>query len=134
MGITPKPDFAFADYALERWARKSANDLQPLSWPPITVLGRVIEFGISGAAQGGARVMEIDEVFQATDRAVARLRPRERLVVTTHYSGVWKTSKECARKTNMSPETFRLILHYARGKVQAYLEGFVEATFPSKAA
>lgn len=128
MGITPddKPDFAFADYALERWARKSANDLQSLGWPPITVLGRVIEFGISGAAQGGAKVMEIDEMFQATDRAVARLRPREKLVVRTHYSGAWRTDKESARKLGMNHTSFRQILLFARTKVQSYLEGVLE--------
>lgn len=118
-----KPSFAFADYALERWARKAAGDLTALGWPPVTLLGRIIEFGISGAAQPGAKVLEIDELFQATDMAISRLSEQEKLVVCTHYAGTWKTEKVSAYKIGLSHDTFRKALQFARSKVQSYLEG-----------
>lgn len=121
--MNDKPSFAFADYALERWARKSASDLAALGWPPVTLLGRIIEFGISGAAQAGSKVLEIDALFQATDMAVSHLSEQEQLVTRTHYSGAWKTDKVGAYKIGMSHDMFRQVLHMSRAKVQSYLEG-----------
>ncbi len=110
------------DAALEAWARWGRRILQDIGWPAVTLLARVMEGGIVGAAQKGSRVFEVDDAMELVERAVLRLPERERLVVVKHYT-YSQPVEVSARYCHMHPSTFRSILHRARRSIRDYLDG-----------
>lgn len=114
--------FAETDAALEAWARWGQSVLSGIGWPARTLLARIIEQGIRGAAQEGARLVEADEAMETVERAVLRLTPKERETICRHYF-YWQPPEVSARYCGMSANYFGVVLHRARRRVRDYLEG-----------
>jgi predicted DNA-binding protein (UPF0251 family) len=116
--------FAEADAALEAWARWARSALAGLSWPAVTLIGRVMDFGVTVTASrgGSAHPVEVDELCELVERAIMRLREVERRVVVMHYLN-WQPMETAARRCHMSSGRFRTLLHRARRSVADYLNG-----------
>jgi DNA-directed RNA polymerase specialized sigma24 family protein len=106
---------------IERWAEWGRAAV-PGAWPEITLLGRVIKQGFTGAAQHGP-VPEMGEEIYAVERAVLSLRPLERRVVVTHYMH-WQPKEVSARFCQMSSGQFDRLLHRARRRVADHIGGY----------
>jgi hypothetical protein len=118
---------AETDAALETWASWAKSALAGLGWPQMTLLARIIEFGVMGAGQhyGGATpivFIEYDELCATVESAVMRLKLVERNVVVKHYL-YWQPIEVSARHLEMSPGRFRTILHRSRRSIKDYLDG-----------
>lgn len=116
------PGFGETDAALEAWARWGHSVLAGIGWPARTLLARIIEQGIRGAAQEGCRLVEADEAMELVERAVLRLTPIERATICRHYF-YWQPPEVSARYCGMSANHFGVVLHRARRSVRDYLEG-----------
>lgn len=112
------------DIALEAWARWAKQALSGLGWPAVSLLARVIEYGVRGAAQtSGVRLVEVDSLCEMVDRAIVlRLKLKERRVLVTWYTQ-WSPRETAAEACGVTPEHFRVILHRARRSVADFLEG-----------
>lgn len=129
MSEQPEPELADADSALEHWAAWARSALSSMGWPPRTLLARVIEYGVLGAAQrssgsllvvGG--MVEYDELCAWVEAAVMRLTLTERNVIVRAYMH-YETPETSARELSMSGSNFRQILYRARRSVRDYLDG-----------
>ena len=120
----PKLDgvVAEADVALEAWARWGRMALS--GFPASTVLARVIEFGILGAAArlGVTTAVEVDQLCEMVERIVMKLEEIDRLVIILHYLR-WQPIDVSAKQCSMEPTTFRKRLSNARREVGHRLEG-----------
>lgn len=124
-----EPDVADADAALEHWAAWARSALSSMGWPPRTILARIIEYGVLGAAQRGSGVLlvvggivEYDELCAWVEAAVMRLTLPERNVIVRAYMH-YETPETSARELAMSASNFRQILYRARRSVRDYLDG-----------
>jgi len=118
-------ELAEVDAALEAWARWAKTALAGLSWPSLTIIARVIEFGAMGAAARGAspvHPLEVDELCELVERAVMRLTTIERRVIVHQYLH-WQPIDVSARHCDMTAGRFRVILHRARRSIGDYLDG-----------
>lgn len=115
---------ADADVALEAWARWAKRVLGELGWPAWTLVARVIEFGVSGAAarNGIAGQIEADNLCEMVERIVMRLKEIDRRVVVLQYMR-WQPIEVSARQCSMTPGRFRTVLCRARREVGHCLEG-----------
>ena len=113
-----------ADVALEAWARWAKRILGELGWPAWTLVARVIEFGVSGAAarNGMATLLEADQLCEMVERIVMRLRVGDRQVIVLQYLH-WQPIEVSARQCSMTPGGFRVALCRARREVGHCLEG-----------
>lgn len=125
----PEAELADADSALEHWAAWAKSALSSMGWPPRTLLARVIEYGVLGAAQRGSGTLlvvggmvEYDELCAWVEAAVMRLTLTERNVIVRAYMH-YETPETSARELSMSPSNFRQILYRARRSVRDYLDG-----------
>ncbi len=116
------PGFDETDAALEAWARWGHSILAGIGWPARTLLARIMEQGIRGAAQSGSRLVEADELMELVERAVLRLAPKERETICRHYF-YWQPPEVSARYCGMNSNHFGVVLHRARRRVRDYLEG-----------
>lgn len=116
------PGFEETDAALEAWARWGHSVLAGIGWPARTLLARIIEQGIRGAAQEGCRLVEADDAMEMVERAVLRLTEKERETICRHYF-YWQPPEVSARYCGMSANYFAVVLHRARRRVRDYLEG-----------
>lgn len=125
----PEPELADADSALEHWAAWARSALSSMGWPPRTMLARIIEYGVLGAAQRGSGVLlvvgcmvEYDELCAWVEAAVMRLTLAERNVIVRAYMH-YETPETSARELSMTPSNFRQVLYRARRSVRDYLDG-----------
>lgn len=125
----PEPEMADADSALEHWAAWAKSALSSMGWPPRTLLARVIEYGVLGAAQRGSGTLlvvggmvEYDELCAWVEAAVMRLTLTERNVIVRAYMH-YETPETSARELSMTASNFRQILYRARRSVRDYLDG-----------
>lgn len=124
-----EPELADADAALEHWAAWAKSALKSMGWPPRTLLARIIECGVLGAAQSGSGMLlvvgsmvEYDELCAWVEAAVMRLTLTERNVIVRAYMH-FETPEASARELEMSASNFRQILYRARRSVRDYLDG-----------
>lgn len=110
---------AHVDALLEQWASWGKQGVG-IGWPPMTLLAKVIEQGFAGASQPGP-TPEMGEMVQRVERAVLRLKPLERKVITKYYV-YWQPLEVSARYCHVSPSNFRTVLHRARRNVASYIE------------
>jgi hypothetical protein len=124
-----EPELADADAALEHWAAWAKSAMTSMGWPPRTMLARIIEFGVLGAAQrssgslivvGG--LIEYDELCAWVEAAVMRLTLSERNVIVRAYMH-YETPEKSARELSMTASNFRQVLYRARRSVRDYLDG-----------
>lgn len=113
------PDTRLAHIRLEQWGKICADRWAP--WPRSTLLGKVIEFGLSGAAQAGRPVEAIPEEVAQTDGAVARLSVIDRRAVTTYYTRS-ESVEVCARRCGMRVRQFQNVLKRARWRIAYFLQ------------
>lgn len=113
------------DAALEAWARWARRALGDLGWPPMTLLARVIESGVSGAAQQGGTPLEQDELCEAVERGILRLSEQERRVIVRCYLH-WEPIKTSAEAIGITEGLYRVVLHRARRRVWDYIEGALQ--------
>jgi len=113
---------AEVDVALEAWARWAKRSLETLGWSPSTLIARVIEFGVLGAALQGGKTLEADSVCEMVERAVMRLDPEEREVIVRRYL-YWEPREVSAKHCGMTVGAFATVLHRARRTVWGFLEG-----------
>lgn len=128
MSITKLPrkrlegQMAEVDAALEAWARWAHSALSGLGWPAWTVIARVMEFGVNGAAHRHSAVCAPDEFCETVERAVIRLKAIERRVILEHYF-TWQPVEITSKRCHMTAGRFRTVLHRARRSVGDYLDG-----------
>ena len=122
MAANLRGDIAAVDGLLEAWARWGRSGLDGVGWPKVTLLGRVMHQGFTGAAQGRASKLEIDEACERTERAVLRLQEIERRVLVQHYV-YWQPVEINAKACHMTAGRFRAVLHRARRRVADLLAG-----------
>jgi hypothetical protein len=122
-------EFPDADAALEHWAAWAKSALSSMGWPPRTLLARIIECGVLGAAQRGSGMLlvvgsmvEYDELCAWVEAAVMRLTLTERNVIVRAYMH-FESPEASARELEMSASNFRQILYRARRSVRDYLDG-----------
>jgi len=115
------PDLAYAEYLIERWAQWGKGQV-PGAWPSITLLGRVIEQGFTGASQAGP-LPEMASEVAAVEVAVLRLRDDERKVIVKHYV-YWQPREVSARYCRMNTDQFDRVLHRARRRIADMVNGY----------
>lgn len=107
---------------LERWGKWARENLH--GWPPATLLGRVIEQGLSGASQSGRPPISMPADIADTDAAVARLGAIDKGVIVEYYTRwappemIWKRCRGIRSLSN-----FRAVLKRSRWRIGAFLEG-----------
>ena len=112
-----KAKVAYADQRLDAWASWVRGN--QTAWPPRTILARIIEEGLSGAAHGGSGVISMPEVVGQTDRAVARI-DRDLSKVLKVYYLVHASSELKAARCRISRATFWRRVE--RGQIAVYDE------------
>lgn len=124
-----EPELADADSALEHWAAWAKSALSSMGWPPRTLLARIIECGVLGAAQAGSGILlvvgsmvEYDELCAWVEAGVMRLTLTERNVIVRAYMH-FESPEASARELGMSDSNFRQTLYRARRSVRDYLDG-----------
>lgn len=118
---------AAVDAALEAWARWARSALSGIGWPHHTLLARIIEAGVRGAAQRGGCAIEHDTLCEAVERAILRLPEREKRVLVRWYMH-WEPLSVSAESMGITDNQFRVILHRARRSVADYIEGASDKT------
>jgi DNA-directed RNA polymerase specialized sigma24 family protein len=111
-------DVAYADGRLDAWSswvkgRRGA-------WPVRTLLGRIIEQGVSGAAQETGGAFMPDSILE-TDRAVAHLDRLERRVICEYYL-TYASSEIKAARCGISRATFWRRLQRGQMSIFRYLK------------
>lgn len=114
-----KGEQAGVDALLEEWARWVREGTAHLGWPRITLLGRMIEQGFTGAAQTGAMV-EMPDSILAVEREVCHLKPLHKRVICKHYL-YWQPVEAAARYCQLSAIQYRVTLHRARNTISLNL-------------
>lgn len=115
-----KADSEFAKSCLDAWASWVRQRIG--AWPSQTLLGRIIEQGVSGAAQCGA-VESFPEHIARTDRAVARLDAQLQRVIKVHYLTYAPCDTKAAR-CGVSVATFYRQVRRAQRAVAEHLNNY----------
>jgi hypothetical protein len=97
-----RADIAYANDCLSAWASWVRGVER--AWPARTLLGRIIDQGISGASQDGC-VETMPEMVLRTDQAVARIDPILSQVIRVYYL-THGLSEEKAKQCHCSRATF----------------------------
>lgn len=118
-----------AHAALEHWVAWAKSALSGMGWPEKTLLARVIEYGVLGAAQKGSGTLLVvgsmvpyDELCAWVEAAVMRLTLMERNVIARAYFH-YETPEISARHLEITAANFSQILYRARRSVRDYLDG-----------
>lgn len=119
------PETKVIHVRLEVWARWAKSNPELRAFPESTLLGKVVEFGIAGAAQGSAPVTMSDAV-QITERAVNKLGEIDRKVIIAYYMK-WQPIESLARTCRMREREFQNVLRRARFRVRCYVEAMEQA-------
>lgn len=106
------------DDLLCQWGRHARDDAAP-RWPSITLLGRAIEQGITGAAQPGVRpTTDLPRPLMIIDWCVASLRHRLREVIFIEYVRMPSASREDkVRRSGLPLGQWKFTLTVARETV-----------------
>lgn len=114
------PDTKAVHARLEGWARWASGE-EVRAWPRLTLLGRVIEQGASGAGQSGRPPISMPDHIAHVDAAVAKLGQIDKMVIRIYY-GPPDAVEVMARKANMRVRQFQNVLRRARWRVSGYLD------------
>lgn len=113
------PETKAVHLRLEAWAEWS-KDAEVRPFPSITLLGRVIEQGISGAGQQGRPPVSMPDPIARVDAAVGRLGDIDKRAIMIYYRR-WEPIEVMARRMKMRPRQFQNVLRRARWRLQGYL-------------
>lgn len=120
------PETKMVHVRLEAWADWVRTEL-PREFPSITVLGRVIEQGALGAAQGTAAPINMPEAVAITEKAVLRLGQIDQKVIRAYYFN-WAPVEMLARRVHMRRREFENVLRRARWRVSGYINALEDVT------
>lgn len=107
---------------LEAWAHAVGDDTAN-AWPRVTLLGRLIEQGPTGASQSGRPPVAMSDEVAVVDAAVARLGDIDRAVIKSYYMH-WVSTEINARRLKMRVAQFRNVLTRARWRLTGYIDAF----------
>lgn len=105
---------------LESWAAAVGSDCIN-AWPKLTLLGRLIEQGPSGASQQGRPPVSMSHADSVVDAAVARLGDIDKRVIKSYYMH-WESIEINAARLNMRVSQFRQVLKRARWRLSGYID------------
>lgn len=121
------PETKAVHVRLELWASHTRGELR--AWPAVSMLGRLIEQGPTGAGQQGRGPTSMSEEDAATDAAVARLGDIDRRVIEVYYRS--NISKEdAARSCRMRLRQFQNVLRRARWRIGGFLSAIEGRPYP----
>lgn len=103
---------------LERWGEETRESIS--GYPPVTMLGRLIEQGPMGAAQTGKPPVALSDAAARVDACVAKLCQIDQRVLRHYYQG-WMTVYELSRKMSMRERQAQNVLRRARWRLGAHL-------------
>jgi hypothetical protein len=107
-----------AHLRLEQWGRETRENLT--GYPPATLLGRLIEQGVTGAAQAGRPPTALSDSAAKTDACVAKLCEIDRRVLRFYYQTEIPV-ETLARKMSMRLRQAQNVLRRARWRFMAHL-------------
>lgn len=114
------PETKLVHARLERWGRW-AKTAGVRAWPPVTLLGRVMDCGPDGALARGSGRTEVPDDVAEVDTAVAKLGEVDRRVIRVYYLE-WLPPESMAKNLRMKLSQFNAVLSRARFRVSVYLE------------
>lgn len=115
-----KAAIAYADTCLDAWASWVRGNQG--AWPTRTLLGRVMEEGVAGAASHSAVVESMPYQILRTDRSVARLEDRLKRTIKLYYL-THSSSEIKAAQLGVSRATFWRLLERAQQAVHDDMNG-----------
>jgi DNA-directed RNA polymerase specialized sigma24 family protein len=104
---------------LEQWGAETHDGVMH-GFPPITMLGRLIEQGPMGAAQTGMPPVALSDAAACVDACVSKLCYVDQRVLRLYYQH-WMTVFELSRKMSMRERQAQNVLRRARWRLGAYL-------------
>lgn len=110
---------------LEAWGNWSKTNPELRPYPVATLLHRVAEQGLAGAAQGGGPV-SMPEPIRITEIAVLSLPTDERVTIADYYLQ-WAPMEMLAAKRRMTVDRFSRLLRAGRQHVAWYVKGMEDA-------
>lgn len=114
------PETKLVHVRLEEWGRW-AKDSEVHAWPRITLLGRCIDQGETGAAQSGRPPVAMPDRVAVIDAAVCKLGEIDKRVVQAYYIR-WQPIEVMARRHSMRVLQFQRVLRRARWRIMGYLD------------
>jgi hypothetical protein len=107
-----------AHIRLEQWGRETRDSLN--GYPPVTLLGRLIEQGPTGAGQTGRPPVALSELSAHADSCVAKLCQIDQRVLRYYYQHD-EPMEALARKMSMRVRQAQNVLKRARWRFMAHL-------------
>ena len=119
-GLPPEARVVHAELtAWGHWARTA----EERGFSPISPIGRMIEYGPLGAAQGGKPPVIMPPAIARIDGAIARLPPSEKSAVVAYYTHYEPVEASCKRwKKGSNVRAFQYVLRRARERLSYILE------------
>lgn len=117
------PETKLVHARLEEWGKWAKDIADSNGLPPITVIGRMMEYGPLGAAQAGRPPVSLPDRVAAIDGAVARLCEIDRRGIKEYYLK-WQPIEVSARHLSKSVRQFQTILKRARWRIAFDLARF----------
>ena len=114
-------EMAYVDTRLSEWARWAKQGIDMLGYPRATMLARIIDQQITGAAQSGKPPVSMPDVIAEVDLAVCKLSHLMRKVIVAHYL-IYASSDVKARSLDISRAHFWRLLGRAQRHVLEYLK------------
>jgi hypothetical protein len=112
------PETKAVHIRLEQWGAETRESLH--GYPPVTMLGRLIEQGPMGAAQTGKPPVALSDAAARVDACVAKLCQIDQRALRAYYQG-WMTVYELSRKLSMRERQAQNVLRRARWRLGAHL-------------
>lgn len=112
------PETKAAHIRLEQWGRETRGSMG--AYPPVTLLGRLIEQGANGASQQGRPPVSLSEESARADTCVAKLCQIDQKVLRCYYHSEM-AMEELARKLSMRVRQAQNVLRRARWRFAAHL-------------
>lgn len=112
------PETKATHIELERWGLETREALN--GYPPVTLLGRLIEQGANGASQTGRPPVALSDEAARVDSCVARLCQIDQRVLRFYYQAQL-SMYELSRKMSMRERQAQNVLRRARWRLQAYM-------------
>ena len=109
---------------LHSWGADVGSRLTVGDWPQTTILGRLIEFGVTGASMAGAPPPPGSPDVVRVERAVMLLPAKHRRAVIEFYAGRHRGNVSlCARLCRCSNRQLQDVLKHARDFLSVSLLG-----------
>ena len=102
---------------MEAWARWAKNVLTQLGFPAMSIIARVIKYGVgASASNAGVRLTEVDETCELVDRALLKLTEEQRTVIIRHYTK-WEPQRVAAKALRMGTDRYSQLLTIAKRRL-----------------